>query len=409
MRGLGAVAWGLCALAIVGLTVFVWLDQILRQSADPDLVALTPTAIAPVLGAVTTATAGAVVASRRPRHPVGWLLLALGLSLSAAGVALAYTNYAVALGDTPPGAELVARYLPATIVTAIALSASILVLTPTGKLPSSRWSWLVGVTVAVPLVLLLVVALLPTPSDLLARAVNGPLDLQSFDGGLIVAYRAAFSVVILALAMAAAGLVFRFRRASGVERQQLRWVAFATVLVGLLALLQLAALAVDAYVLATLAGGLNPAILSAGIGAAVLRYRLYDLDRIISRTVSYGLLTVLLGGVYAAVVVGLSQLFGRGSSLVVAAATLAVAAAFQPARRRIQQLVDRRFNRLRYDAAQTMAAFGQRLRREVDMDRLSSDLLAVADRTMQPARVSLWLRPPAPEDRSGGVFTEGSR
>jgi hypothetical protein len=135
------------------------------------------------------------------------------------------------------------------------------------------------------------------------------------------------------------------------------------------------------------------ALLPLATGAAILRYRLYDLDRIVSRTLAYGLLTLLLGGGYAGVVLGLGQLLGQDSSLVVAGATLAVAAAFQPARRRIQQVVDRRFDRRRYDAAQTIAAFSARLRQQVDLDPLTAELLAVVDQTMQPTQVSLWLRP----------------
>jgi hypothetical protein len=130
-------------------------------------------------------------------------------------------------------------------------------------------------------------------------------------------------------------------------------------------------------------------------GAAILRYRLYDLDRIVSRTLAYGLLTLLLGGGYALVVLGLGQLLGRGSSLVVAGATLAVAAVFQPARRRVQRVVDRRFNRRRYDAARTIQAFSARLREQVDLDALTAELVVVADQTMQPTRVSVWLRPRA--------------
>ena len=127
-------------------------------------------------------------------------------------------------------------------------------------------------------------------------------------------------------------------------------------------------------------------------GAAILRYRLYDLDRIISRTVAYAVLTILLGLGYAAVVLGLGRLLPEGSSLVVAAATLAVAAVFQPARRRIQDLVDRRFNRRRHDAGQTVAAFSARLRDELDLATLTGELLSVVDQTMQPTQASLWLR-----------------
>jgi hypothetical protein len=273
-----------------------------------------------VLGAVSVATVGALVGSRRPRHPVGWLLLAFGLSLNAAGVAVAYTNYGVAHADAP-GADLVASYVPATIVTAIACNGLILLLTPTGALPSPRWRWWATVTAATPVALLLVVTLFLRRGGRRAQALDSPLDLHALDGGLLVAYQAAFAVTIIVLVVVGASLVVRFRRARDIERQQLRWVALATVLVALLTVVNLAALALGAYWLAPLVGGLNPPILSAAIGAAILRYRLYDLDRIISRALAYGLLTVLLGGGYAVVVLGLGQLLGRDSSLVVAAAT----------------------------------------------------------------------------------------
>jgi hypothetical protein len=237
------------------------------------------------------------------------------------------------------------------------------------------------------------VTLVPKPDPRRIVPVDSPLDLHAFDGALLVAYQAAFAVGIIAFVVAAASLVVRFRHARGVERQQLRWVVLATVVIALLSVVNLATLALGAFALAPLVGGLNPPILSVAIGAAILCYRLYDLDRIISRTLAYGLLTVLLGGGYAAVVLGLGQLFGQDSALVVATATLAVAAAFQPARRRIQRAVDRRFNRRRYDAAQTIAAFSARLRQQVDLDTLTGELLGVVEQTMQPAGVSLWLRP----------------
>jgi hypothetical protein len=391
------LAWVLWALAIVGLVVTVWLDQLLRRTGRPELVVLVPSAIAPLLGTVSTATVGALVAGRRPAHPVGWLLLAFGLSLGAAGVTVAYTNYGVAHPGAP-AAGLVALYVPTTIVTAIACNAFVLLLTPTGSLPSPRWRWLARVTAATPVALLLVVTVLVRSADRPARAVDSPLDLGALDGGLLAAYLAGFAIGITTTVIATASLVVRFRRARGVERQQLRWVALGTVLVALLAIVHLTALALGAYALAPLAGGLNPAILSAAIGAAILRYRLYDLDRIISRTLAYGLLTLLLAGGYAVVALGLGQLLGQDSSLAVAGATLAVAGAFQPLRRRIQAAVDRRFNRRRLDAARTIEAFSTRLRDQLDLDGLTAEVLGVVDQTMQPTRASLWLRPQAPSN-----------
>ena len=388
------LAWGLWGLVLAGLGAFAWFDQLVRQAGQPDLVVAGPDVIPPVLGAVGVATVGALVAGRRPGHPVGWLMLSFGLSLSAAGVALAYTNYSVARAGAPPAAELVALWLPATIVTAMACNGFILLLTPTGALPSPRWRWWAGITAATPAVLLLAVTLARPSSPV--RPVRSPLDLSVLEGGPLVAYQTAFAVVISAVVVAAASLVARFRRARGVERQQLRWVALGTVLVALLALVNLATLALGAFALAPLVGGLNPPIFAAAVGAAILRYRLYDLDRIISRTLAYGLLTLLLGGGYAAAVLVLGQLFGAGEqtpSWAVAGATLAAAALFRPARRRIQAAVDRRFNRRRYHAPRTVQAFSIRLREQIDLDTLSAELLAVVDQTVEPTRASFWTLP----------------
>jgi len=196
--------------------------------------------------------------------------------------------------------------------------------------------------------------------------------------------------------VAAGSLVVRFRRAQGVERQQLRWVALAAALMVLAVPVVLAPVALESPILVNWVSAVWVMVLPVAVGAAILRYRLYDLDRIISRTLAYGLLTLLLGGGYALVVLGLGQLLGRDSPLVVAAATLAVAAVFQPARRRVQAVVDRRFNRRRHDATRIIEAFGVRLRNQVDLDALHTELLGVVDQTMQPTQVSLWLRPPPP-------------
>jgi hypothetical protein len=349
---------------------------------------------APVLAAVSAATVGAVLASRRPRHPVGWLLLASGLCLNASGVASADADYGLLArpGAVPAAAE-VSLYLPAIIVPALALLGFVLLLTPTGSLPSPRWRWWARAAVVVPVVSLLMIVLAPRSFDPRSRTPDNPFDLTGLGGAVLVVYQLTFAVTNLAVVVGAGSLVVRFRRARGTERQQLQWVALAAALTVLGSLVVLAAVAVGASPeLLGWVAGIYVAILPLALGAAILRYRLYDLDRIISRALAYGLLTVLLGGGYAVVVLGLGQLLGRDSSLAVAGATLAVAALFQPARRRVQQAVDRRFNRRRHDATTTIEAFSGRLHQQIDLDTLTAELLALVDQTMQPTRASLWLR-----------------
>jgi hypothetical protein len=218
----------------------------------------------------------------------------------------------------------------------------------------------------------------------------------------------ALVITLLSVVVGGASLVVRFRRARGVERQQLRLVASAAVVAAVGIPVAMAGISIDSAAVVGVAVLGSAAVLCLAIAAAILRYRLYDLDRVVSRTIAYGLLTLSLGLSYAGVVLALGQLLGQDSSLAVAGATLAVAALFQPARRRIQALVDRRFNRRRHDAAQTIAAFGIRLRHQVDLDTLTGGLLGVANQTMQPTQASLWLRPRPPSTGarsrpSGGV------
>jgi hypothetical protein len=385
------LAWTLWALAMLALAAAVWLHHLLVQAGRPDLMTLDPLL---VVAAVSAATVGAVLATRRPAHPVGWLLLAFGLFLGATGVAAAYGPYGLLVRPGAlPAASFVAWYYPAVATAALACMGFVMLLTPTGSLPSPRWRWWARVAAAAPLAGLLAVPLAPPPPGSY-QALDSPFDFHTLHGALLVTDEVTLVVTILAVMVAGGSLVVRFRRARGVERQQLRWVALAAALAALGAAVALPALALGATgLVGTVTAQFCVAVLPVAVGAAILRYRLYDLDRIISRTLSYGLLTVLLGGGYAGLVLGLGQLFGRSSSLAVAGATLAVAAAFQPARRRVQQLVDRRFNRRRYDAAHTIQAFSARLRQQVDLDTLSAELLAVVDQTMQPTQMSLWLRP----------------
>jgi hypothetical protein len=389
------LAWALVALVLLEFATFPWLDRLIRQAGRADLAPMTAFSIPPTLAALTASLVGAVLASRRPRQPVGWLLLTLGLCLATSGAAAGYVPYGLVVRPGAlPAAGVVARLYPTVIDAALAALGFVLLLTPTGAPPSPRWRWWAWGSAGATVVLLVAATIAPGSLDAGVLVVRGPQEFRAFGGTLRLANQAALAAAILTILAGTVSLVVRFRRARGIERQQLRWVALAAGLTGM---------AMGAVAVLVAAGEVNLAgwvavlclvLLPLATGAAILRYRLYDLDRIISRTVAYGLLTLLLGGGYAAVVLGLGQLLGRRSpSLVVAGATLAVAAVFQPARRRVQAVVDRRFNRRRYDAARTIQAFSARLRQQVDLDALTSELLAVVEETVQPTQASLWLRP----------------
>jgi hypothetical protein len=394
----GVLAWALWALAMLGVATVPWFDHLLRQAGRPELIQLDATAVPLVLAALVAATVGVVLASRRPHHPVGWLLLALGLAVTASGVADGYARYGLlARPSALPAARWVATYSPATLYLAFVCIGFVLLLTPSGSLPSPRWRWWARLAAAAPVGFLLALGVGPGLVIPPYEEVIDPVSVPALASAVTAVIAVSFTIAIGSLAVGAWSLVVRFRRARGSERQQLRWVAFAAALTVPPAVVVLFSVVVDttATVGVLVALGVCMALLPLAIGAAVLRYRLYDLDRIISRALAYGLLTLLLAGGYAALVLGLGQLLGQDSSLVVAAATLAVAAVFQPARRRIQQGVDRRFNRRRHDAAQLIATFSGRLRDQVDLDTLTGEVLAVVDQTMQPTRASLWLRPQA--------------
>jgi hypothetical protein len=256
------------------------------------------------------------------------------------------------------------------------------VLFPRRWAPLVRHRWLLPVVCAAPVALVVALAL----------AALGGVGLPQWVGR-VIAGETFVSVAMLGLGIVLA-MVRYLTATDPVGRQQLKWLAGGATVSGSLALLVwfLPGLVFGEALLPDQWLGFSGLPLLAGLTVAVLRYRLFDVDRIVSRTLTYGLLTVLLGGGYAVVVLGLGGLLGRNSSLAVAAATLAVAAAFQPLRRRVQALVDRRFNRRHYDTTQTVEAFSARLREQVDLDTLSAELLSVAEETMQPTQVSLWLR-----------------
>jgi len=399
-RWTAALAWALAGLSVLALAPAGRLATLSQRARLPSAQLPAVAVGAVILATVSTAAVGALLASRRPRHPVGWLLLGIGLGLAASALVEPYVKYGLIVR---PGSLPGARYLVGLsyVTTLVWLSCAgfVLLLTPTGRLPSPRWRWWARLAAAAPVVTTLASVVQPDP--LAPDWYGNPLAVPALSRVLVIPAVAGVVVVLASLPVGAASLVGRFRHARGVERQQLRWLALAAILGALLLLVALVAgfvLSEDGVVLTSLA--LCVALLPLATGAAILRYRLYDLDRIISRTLAWTLLTLLLALAYAAVVLGLGRLLPQNSNLGVAAATLAVAALFQPLRRRVQQAVDRRFNRRRHDAARLIEAFGARLRDQVDLDPLHTELLAVVDQTMQPTRASLWLRPPG---RSGGA------
>jgi len=393
-------------LTLLGLATTAWLDQLLRQAGRPELIWLGAGNAASVVAAVTAATIGALVASRRPRHPVGWLLLAMGLALTWSGAGGGYKWYGlVARPGTLPAASYLVGFSNGLNIVSISCASFVLLLTPTGSLPSRHWRWWARVAAAAAVVFVAASVVDPMPVYPEYPGIGNPFGVPVLaEPPLDALIPAAGVVVLVALVVAVGSLVGRFRRARGVERQQLRWLALGATLAAVALVVAFVELALrhGDTVLFQAAIGVCLALLPLATGAAILRYRLYDLDRIISRTLAYGLLTLLLGGGYALVVLGLGRLLGRESPLVVAAATLAVAALFQPARRRIQAAVDRRFNRRRHDAARIVEGFGARLRDQVDLDTLTADLLGVVDQTMQPTQASLWLRPQEPSWATSG-------
>jgi hypothetical protein len=296
----------LWTLVVLGLTATPWLNQLARQVGRSDLGSDANTFIYGLV-AVSAATVRAVLASRRPRNPVGWLLLALGLWFIygyASWVLLAWRG-------APPAVGL--AVLDANVVVIPALIGFVLLLTPTGSLPSPRWRWWARVAAAAPLVGLVSLALGPFRGP--DQSVDNPLAVGALAGPLLIVRTVAFVVAGLAIPIGAWSLAVRFGRSRGVERQQLRWLSVGVVPVAVV----VAALAAQALTGNEIDLGWLPgvclAILPLAIGAAILRYRLYDLDRIISRTVTYGLLTMLLGLGYAGVVLGLGRLLREGSSL----------------------------------------------------------------------------------------------
>jgi hypothetical protein len=355
---------------------------------------------------------GAVVASRRPDHPIGWLMCTAGLLWGVVHFSGEYVTYALlAAPRSLPAGEAITWLYCWLWVPGLGLGVFLGLLFPTGRLPSRRWrpfAWLSVLLVAVGTVMA-AFSSGPIPGFV---SVRNPLGIE----GLPNLYEPLQALVLALIFVASVSLLLRLRRARGVERQQIKWFVTATMVVGSASILTYTIFeAIDtrwlelagyALVLVGLLG------MPTTLGIAILRYKLYDLDVVINRTLVYGLLTTLLAAGYFGSIILLEgigslvfqvpfrALTGQDTQLASVAATLAMAALFTPLRRRIQRFIDRRFYRRKYDARKTLETLSAKLREETDLDALSDDLVEAVRETMQPTHVSLWLHPdPALKDK----------
>jgi hypothetical protein len=357
---------------------------------------------AAAIPALVFAALGAVVARHQPRNPIGWLLGACGALYLLTSVTALYAvlDFRVHHGTLPMGRAAV--LIGASVFLIGVIIGLVIVLFPHGALPSRRWRlvlWAYAAACAMYVVHLFIGQSTVLAVSHLQVGYSGyPLNLPAPSGAAarVAAIGGDFFVVILACWACFVGRqVLSYRHAAGERRQQLKWLmsgAAICIVAGVAIILAGGADSPGAQA-AQVAGSLGIAALPVSISMGILRYRLYDIDRIISRTLAYAIVTGLLIGLYAGLVLLATRILSVHTPVAVAAATLAAAALFNPVRRRVQQIVDRRFNRARYDADQTVAAFAARLKDAVDLDSIRDDLAGVVDQALEPAHVSVWIRP----------------
>jgi hypothetical protein len=397
-RSSARLAWSLWAIHAAATITFLYFGT-LNGEGENAIINF------PVLFAFTAfATIGALLISRYPRHPIGWIFMTIGLGTALGNLTQQYAIYTLFIDrdSSLPGGVASAWFGGWLWVASAGVIVFLPLLLPDGRLPSPRWKPAIWTAAIAIVVIVAVFAFKPGPLDIGEEyPVSNPLGIKGSGEWLdtIQSWAAIAFLVILAAAMGS--LVVRARRSTGVERQQLKWFGYACVfMTSVLFVLQPAI----SKLLPEATGdtvndflfGLAVAAIPGSAGVAIFRYRLYDIDLIINRTLVYGLLTAILAGIYLGIVVLVQLLItggGRAPPAVVAGSTLAVAALFRPIRSRIQSFIDRRFNRRRYDAARTIELFSAQLRDEVDLDSLKTDLLQVVGETMEPARLSLWLKP----------------
>ena len=399
------LAWSSWALSValvpVGIALAVLaLPASLPQGREPMLPLIS---VVDVL-LLAYATVGALVASRRPGNAIGWIFCAVGLSLAVGMAASGYADYALyGEGDALPAPELAAWLSVWLNILVLFVAPCVLfLLFPDGRPPSARWRpavWLVAATGGG-----IFFTLAFSPGELDEYTYPGlanPLGVGGATGDVLSAAESTGNGILpIAIFVSISSMIVRFRRSGGMERLQLKWVAYTAALTAASFLLSFA-------LPGSVPQGIQDAVFFLGVasfaaipvaaGIAVLRHRLYDIDALINRTLVYGLLTLSLAVVYAGGIVLTQGFFraltGQETRLAVVASTLAIAALFGPLRRRVQAFIDRRFYRRKYDAAKTLEAFSARLRDETDLDALGEDLVGVVREAVQPAHARLWLRP----------------
>jgi len=405
------LAWSLAALSVAIFSAASVLSLIPRPSAgDPSAINTSGDTVGFVLF-LAFPIVGAVIASRRPRNPIGWILLADGLLWMVLAVADSYSAYGVARPGSVPYPVAVGTisnqwlWIPTVGLIGIYL----LLLFPDGKLPSSRWRPLAFFSAAMILLSSVVEGLAPGPLENQGM-VRNPFGVESMPW-LVDASYVLLPLLPLCILASAISMVLRYRRSGGEVRQQIKWVAFVaafsgtTYLIAMLGQLIMLAMSEEGasripwwIEIAFTAAVLGFAGVPVAIGFAVLKYRLYDIDIIIRRTLVYGSLTAMLVAIYFGGVATMQTLFRtltgqeQQPQLSVVVSTLVIAALFNPLRRGIQSFIDRRFYRRKYDARKTVEAFSARLRDETDLETLSRELAGVVEETLQPSHVSLWLR-----------------
>jgi hypothetical protein len=388
------LAWGLLGL-VVGLTV---------ATLAVDLVTTDPTEVREsmagtvtlVLAFLTFAVVGALVAAQQPRNAVGWLFLASPVFALLGAFAEEYAYRALVVDPGEPAGIVFAWIYGWAWFPALGAMMFVPLLFPDGRLPSRRWRPLLWVSATLLFLTTVAAALYPGPIDSTWPGTHDkPLAVDGLKGFLDAVMDPAGLVFVILLLSLLASVVVRFRRSHGDERQQLKWMLVAV------AVLVAQILVSEAFgdrlpdTVANVVFALAVAAVPVAAGIAMLKYRLYDVDVVIRKTLVYGALTVLLAAAYVGLVLAGQALFSSltgGSNLAIAVSTLVVAALFLPLRSRVQHAVDRRFYRRRYDAARTLAVFGSRLRDEIDLESLTGDLRQVVEETMRPAHVSVWLR-----------------